>query len=149
AAQADAHARPAELDQQAARRQRVLADMAGVDRADSAGDHDRLVISAPRAVDVLFVAAEVAEQVRPAELVVEGGAADRAVDHDVERRCDMSGTSIRPGRFASVDFPGLFEARNAQVRYGEAGQAKARPRPAASGALVADLPARPGCRAGK
>ncbi len=64
------------------------------DRAEAAGDHDRLVIAAPLAADVLLVDAEVAAQVRPAEFVVERGAAERAVDHDLQRARDVAGLAV-------------------------------------------------------
>ena len=54
----------------------------------AAGNHDRLVIAAHRAGHVLLVDAEVAAQVGAAEFVVERGAAERALDHDLERRGD-------------------------------------------------------------
>ena len=65
---------------------------AGADVAEAAREHDRLVVAAhlaPAAVDLELEGAEVAERGGPAELVVERGAAERAVDHDVERasRC--------------------------------------------------------------
>ena len=47
AAHADAHARPAELDQQRAGRELDLVRLRRGDRAQAAGDHDRLVIAAP------------------------------------------------------------------------------------------------------
>ncbi len=48
-----------------------------------------------------------------------------------------------------IDFPCAFGARNAQVGHGEARQTCLGFRPAAGGALVADLAARPGGRTGK
>src|SRR6185295_15797917 len=62
----------------------------------------------------LLEAAEVAADVRPAEFVVEGGTADRPLDHDVERRDDALGFAqfFRKRRL----FPRLQEARDAQVR---------------------------------
>ena len=95
AAHADAHARAADLDQQRAFRQIVLVRVLIRDVADAAGDHDRLVIAAHETRDVLLVGAEIAAQVRPAEFVVERGAAERAVDHDLQRRRDAVRTAIR------------------------------------------------------
>jgi hypothetical protein len=85
AAHADAHARPADLDQQRARRQVHLVRVLIGDIADAARDHDRLVIAAHAPRDVLLVSAEIAAEVRPAEFVVECRRADRAVDHDLQR----------------------------------------------------------------
>ena len=92
AAEADQHGGAAEHDQGRARRDLRLGDVRRADVADPAGQHDRLVVAAD---DValglghgLLEGAEVAQDRGPAELVVEGGAADRALEHDVERRRD-------------------------------------------------------------
>ena len=87
-----------------------------------------------------FEGPEIAQQVRPAEFIVEGGAAQRPLDHDGEWRG-------QGGRTAVGGLPGLFPAGNAQVRDGEAGQAVARGAAAAGGALVTDLAAASGGRA--
>ena len=84
-----------------------------------------------------FEGPEIAQQVRAAELVVEGSAAQRPLDHDRERRG-------QGGRTAVGRLPGLFPAGNAQVRDREAGQAVARGATAAGGALVTDLAAAAG-----
>ena len=68
---ADQHAGAAKLDQQRARREDLLVGMRGVDVADSAGQHDRLVVAAQHPAYLRLERAEVAAQVRPAELVVE------------------------------------------------------------------------------
>ena len=88
AAEADAHAGAAEDDQEAAGGRHVLLRLVVADVADAAGEHDRLVVAVARAANVGFERAEVAEDVRTAELVVEGGAAERAFRHDRERRGD-------------------------------------------------------------
>src|SRR5690606_39628799 len=88
------------------------------------------------------LAAEVAVDVRPAELVVERRRAVRSLDHDVQRRDDALGLAV-------VLFPGLLEAGDAQVGDGEAAQARLRPGAAAGRALVADLAAGTGGRAGE
>ena len=77
AAHADPHARPAQLQQQRAGRELDLVRLRSGDRPEAAGDHDRLVIAAPLAADRLLVDAEVAAEIGPPELVVEGGAAER------------------------------------------------------------------------
>ena len=88
------------------------------DVTHAAGEHDRLVIApyflATRRVDRLFEGTEVAGQRRTAEFVVERGAAQRALDHDVQRRDDALGLAVRL-------LPGLLEAGNVQVGYGETG----------------------------
>ncbi len=134
AAQTDPHAGATELDQQRIVGQRALVRIASGDVADAAGNHDRLVIAAHLARDLLLERAEVAEQVRPSEFVVERCAADRAVEHDVQRRCDAV-------RLAVVDFPRLRQPGNTQVRHGKSGQARLRLRAYAGRALVADFAA--------
>ena len=90
---------------------------AGVDAAQAARDHDGLVIAPARVAGGLLEAAEIAQQVGTAEFVVEGGAADGAVDHDGQRRGDAVRQAVMVG------FPGLRRIRKAQVRHGEVGQA--------------------------
>ena len=60
--------------------------------------------------------AEVAVDIGPAELVVERGAAQRTLDHDVERRDDPAGLAV-------FLLPRLDRAGQLEVRDGEAGQA--------------------------
>jgi hypothetical protein len=143
AAHADAHARPAQLHQQRAGREGQLVRLPGVDAAQPAGDHDRLVVAAPHAGHVLLEDAEVAAQVGPAELVVEGRAAERALGHDLQRAGDVRRLADR------VALPGLIGARQVQVAHRKAGQARLGPRAAAGGAFVADLAAGAGGRPGK
>jgi hypothetical protein len=95
AAEADQHAGAAELDEQRADREGfILERLLGLDAAQAAGDHDRLVVAAHRAGDVLLVGAEIAGQVRAAEFVVERSGADRAFEHDVERRGDARRAAV-------------------------------------------------------
>ena len=146
AAEADQQAGAAELDEEDAGRELFrLEALVGGDRAEAAGDHDRLVVAAHagRSVGVgdrLLVGAEVAGEVRPAEFVVEGGGADRAFEHDVERRGDARRLAVGH----RVGFPGLQRARDLQVGDRKPAQAGLRLRAAAGGALVADLAARAG-----
>ena len=80
--------------------------------AEAAGDHDGLVITAHAATGIpmrrLLEGPEIAADVRPAEFIVERGAADRAVDHDVERRDDAIGFAQRRTRRL---LPRLLETR--------------------------------------
>src|SRR5688572_29120190 len=108
--------------------------------AHAARDHDGLVITTRAVLRItragLLEAAEIAADVRPAEFIVERRAADRALDHDVERGDDAI-------RLAQVFrnralFPRLLEARNAQVRHRESGQSGFRLGTAPGGAFVAD-----------
>src|SRR5690606_7024735 len=89
---------------------------------------------AARGADRLLEGAEVAVQVGAAELVVEGGTAQRALDHDVQGADDAL-------RLAVGLLPGLLEAGDVQVGDGEAGQAGLGLGAAAGGPLVADLAA--------
>ena len=57
--------------------------------AEATGNHDRLVVAAHQ-IDAALRAAllehpEISADVRPAKFIVEGGRADRALDHDLER----------------------------------------------------------------
>jgi hypothetical protein len=99
--------------------------------------------------DVLFVGAEVAAQYRTAEFIAERGAAERAFDHDLQRRGDAVRLAVGRLRAASADRRGdvgafsqaLHGVRQHQVRHREAGQAGLRLGAAAGRALVADLAA--------
>jgi hypothetical protein len=127
------------------------------DVAEAARDHDRLVIAVHLPADVLLVHAEIAAEVRTAEFVVERGAAERAVDHDLQRRRDAVRAAVRAVRFVRVAlgnrlrrvaivFPRLAGIGQIEVRYGEAREARLRARTAAGRAFVADLAARAGRR---
>ena len=135
AAQADEQTGAAELDQQRAGLEGLLVDMAFLHVADTAGQHDRLVITAHLAIRRAHLeAAEIAGQIRAAEFVVECGRADRPVEHDLQRRNDAA-------RFAVFRFPGLLEAGNAQIGNSETGQAGLGLGTLADRTLVADLAA--------
>jgi len=116
AAHADQHARAANLDQQRAVRQIVLLDVNGADIAQTARDHDRLVIAATLTSHVFFKGAEVAGQVRTAKFVVERSRANRAFDHDVERGRDAIRLAVLRV------FPRLHRAWQIQVGNGKARQ---------------------------
>ena len=96
AAHADEHPGAAELDEQGARRDLALVGVAGAHVAHPARDHDRLVVAAHDAGHLLLVGAEVAGEVGPPELVVEGGGADRPLGHDREGRGDPVGARLLP-----------------------------------------------------
>ena len=143
ATETDRHARAAELHQSCTIGDIGLERLIGADVAQAARDHDRFVEAAHAAADHLLVGAEIAGQIGTAELVVERGTADRPLDHDVERGHDAVGLATEAG------LPGLPVAGNAQVRCGEAGQAGLGSRAASGCALIADLAAGAGRRAGK
>ena len=151
AAEADAHAGAAEDDQEAAGGRHVLLRLVVADVADAAGEHDRLVVAVARAADVGFERAEVAEDVRTAELVVEGGAAERAFRHDRERRGDAGRGAVLGIRLftrhrVGVVFKTLRKFRQVEVRGREAAQAGLRTSTAARRTFVADFAA--GARGG-
>ena len=116
AAQTDEHARAAQLDEQCAFRQIVLVGVFGFDAAQTARQHDGLVIAAHFAVDLLFEGAEVASEVRTTEFIVECRATEWAVDHDLQRGRDT--TRLADG----VGFPRLYETGDVQVGDGETGE---------------------------
>ncbi len=134
AADADAHARTAQLHDQPADGRLLLVHLLRDDVAHAAGQHDRLVIAAHPAADGLLVGAEETSQVGPAELVVEGRRADRAVEHDVQGAHDAVRLAVGP-------LPGLRQAGQVQVRHHEAGQTRLAEGTAAGGGLVANLAA--------
>jgi hypothetical protein len=111
-AETDQHRRAAEHDDFRAGRNDRLFHVHAPHVADTARDHDGLVITtqrrARRRLCFHLERAEVAENVRPAKFVVERGCAERPFDHDVERRSDARW-------LAEVLLPRLFEAGNAQV----------------------------------
>src|SRR5690606_10665102 len=136
AAQTDQHGRAAEHDQLGTDRDFGFLDVIRADVAQTAGNHDRLVVTTDfRATGRLYgllEGAEVTGQRGTTEFVVERGAAKRAVDHDLQRRDDAT-------RLAVVFFPGLFEAGNAQVGNSEARQARLGLAATAGRAFVPDL----------
>src|SRR6185369_2505044 len=109
--------------------------------AETAGDHDGLVIAADSirkiAVRRLLESAEIAGDVGSAELVIEGGTTYRPIVHDLERRDD----AIRLAHFYRKWglFPGLQEARDAQVRYRKSSETGFGFGSATRGAFVANL----------
>ena len=110
--------------------------------AQTAGNHNRLVVAVNRAVFLRFKGAEIAQEVRAAEFVVERRAAERAVGHDVQRRGDVFG-------FVVILLPRLPETGDLQVGRGEARQTGFRARAASRCAFVADFAARARGRARK
>ncbi|KAG1087419.1 hypothetical protein G6F40_013724 [Rhizopus arrhizus] len=133
AAQADQHRRATQHDDRITGLQRDLLDLDAVDGAEATGQHDRLVVGAHQISTFgQLEAAEVAEQVRAAEFVVERGATKRAVGHDFQCRCHARVQRARR-------FPRLRQLGNAQVRDRETGQAGLRLAAAAGRTFVADL----------
>ena len=130
------------MDQQRAFGDFVFVCLLCLNAAQAAGNHNRFVVAANLTVKLLFKSAEVAQEVRAAEFVVERRAADGAFNHDVQRRGNVF-------RLAVVLFPRLFEVGDVEVGDGKAGQARFRTRTFARCAFVADFAARTRCRARK
>ena len=112
----------------------------------AAGDHDRLVV-APHFIcrqfrRLPFECPEIAAQVRSPEFVVESRSTDRPVDHDLQRRRHAV-------RMRKIRFPRLWIAGDAQVRHGISREPCLRLRAETRCALVPNLAARAGGRAGK
>ena len=162
AAEADQHGGSAEDDEFIAGVDGALLDVLGFDIAEAAGEHDGLVVAAQLRCgglgagvsglgagswregggNFLFEGAEVAVDGGAAEFVVEGGAAKRAFDHDVEGGDDAV-------RFSVVLFPRLDGAGEAEIGDGEANETGFRFSTAAGGAFVADFAAGAGGGAGE
>ena len=134
AAEADQHRRTAQHDDRIAGAQRQLAHLLAIHRAQAAGKHDRLVVGTDQARlrGRQFETAEIAGQVGTAKFVVEGGAAERAVHHDLEG-----------GGHARIELarllPRLRQRRDAQVRHRKTGEADLGLAAPSGRALVADL----------
>ena len=136
-AHANTHAGATKLDQQCAGWKQYLFGQPRVNRAQTACDHDGLVVTPALAAGSLFEFPEVTRQIRPAKFVVESGAAQRAIRHDLQRAGNMLGFAIvlAFGRKQS----GHREPRQTRLGFG-----------AAPGrAFVPDLAARTGGRTGK
>ena len=112
------------------------------DVAHAAGEHDGLVVAPVFPGGLLLEGAEEAAELRAAELVAEGGAADGAFQHDAE------GGGEAFGAFGVGLFPGLAEAGDLEVADAEAADAGLGAAADAGGAFVADLAADAGGRAG-
>ena len=144
-AQADQHGRAAQDNQVCARAVVALGDMFFADIAVTAGNHDGLVVPAhlvaPHAGDGHLKTAEVTADIGAAEFVVEGGAADRPLQHDVQGGHDPPGPAVVP-------LPGLRQAGNVQVGHGKPRQPHFRLGAPAHRTLVANLAAGAGAGAG-
>ena len=163
AAHANAHARSAQLNQQAARRKFNLVRLGGVNHPQAAGNHDGLVITALHPVcaagHTLLVFPKVAQQIGPPKLVVKRRAAQGAFDHDLQGAGDVLGLAVANGGQANwgqipISRIFVFSIINWNLTPincgdGKAGQAGFGLGAAPGGAFVADLAARAGGRAGE
>ncbi len=114
-----------------------------VDTTQATGNHNRLVIAPTDVAGSLLVAAEIAQQIRAAELIVECGAAQGAFNHDVQR----TGNALGPAM--GVLLPGLGCVVEVQMRNGKPGQARLGLGTAACGPFIANFASCAGCRAGE
>ena len=115
----------------------------GVNDTQATGNHDRLVVAAllllrqpgsalceQPVMQTLLVFPEIAEQIRTAELVVEGGTAERAVQHDLQGAANVLWLAV--GQWAGGLIP-------VDPGHRKAGQTGFGARAAARGAFVAYL----------
>ena len=123
--EANAHARPTQLNQQRPHWNARLVHLLVGDDPHPAREHDGLVIAPVAVAVVQFETSKVARQVWSTELIVECGSTEWALDHDRQRRGHSRGLMWRFGKI--------------QVRDRKACEARARLGPAARGALVSNL----------
>ena len=147
AAQSDQHRWPAEHDHRVAGLEPEFLDLDAIHGAETTGQHDRLVVGTRQRGFALrrcgqLETAEVAEQIGAAELVVERGSAQRAIQHDLQRTCHARIEH-------ALALPRLRQGRDAQVRDAESAQAGLGLAAPAGGPFVADLAAAAGRGAGK
>ena len=135
----------ADLDDPGTGGNRLLLDVAAVDRSHAAGEHDRLVVAPEAAVGLNLKGAEEAGQLRTPKLVAEACAADRTVDHDVERRRETR----REGLVGRLLLPCALCAGEAEVGDHETGKTGLAAAAGAGGAFVADFAADAGRSAGE
>ena len=108
ATQADQHGRSAQLNNQRARWNFTFMDMAGINIAHAASQHDRLMIAAKITLNLLLIGTEIAADIGTAKLVIECRRTNRTIDHDIQSRCNAF-------RFAELLLPRLLKTRNLQV----------------------------------
>jgi len=134
----DQHGWPTQQDQSRANRHLALERVLSTYVPQAPGQHDWLVVAARAASTfaghLRLKGAEVAQNVRPPEFVVECGSADRPFEHDLERRGD-------PQRAAYAALPGLNESGNLKIGDRESNQARLGFGPKAGGAFIAQFAA--------
>src|SRR5690606_36111603 len=82
------HAGTAQLNQQGAHWQRIFVSQAIVNRTQTTGNHDGLVVAPALIASRLFKSTEVTQQVGTTKFVIEGSTTNRAFNHDVQRAGD-------------------------------------------------------------
>ena len=79
------------MNQQRAGREQNFFGQPGVNRADTARNHDGLVVAPALAGNGLLVFPEIAVQIGPAKFVVESCTTQRTFRHDLQRTGDVFG----------------------------------------------------------
>ena len=112
-AHADAHARPTELDQQAACGKLDLVSLCRINHTQATSNHDGLVVAALLVLERgvthrlvghrLLVFAKVTQQIGAAKLVVERRAAQGALDHDLQRAGNVRGLAVTNWVLTPID----------------------------------------------
>ena len=135
AAETDAHGGTTDLNDKRADLNGLLLNLAVADRAHTAREHDRLMVTAQFARDFAFVRTEETAKLRTAEFIAERRAADRTFGHDLERRRETS------REIGKNTLPRLREAGDAEVGNHKAADTRAGARTRASRSFVADFTA--------
>ena len=112
------------------------------DVAKTAGDHNRLVVAPDALGRGGLKATKIAGQIWASELIVERGGANRALDHDLQRRDDAVGAPV-------VQFPGAGLTGNLQMGHRKSNQSGLGTGAATHGPLIADFAAGTGAGSGK
>ncbi len=142
-AETDLHGRTAELDDQRGGWNLFLRDMLALEVPHAASGHDGLVITAVYIVVYGFQGAEKSAELWPAKFVAEGGSADGAFDHDVERAGHAAGV------FGNGLFPGKCIAGYVEVGDHEGGESCLGSSPNTGGSFIANFPTDAGGGSGK
>ena len=106
----------------------------GINRSQTARNHDGFVVTALHTADFLLVFAEVAEQIRATKFVIERRAPEWAFDHDLQGAGDVFG-------LADCAAPEFGNAESGQSGFGF--------RTASGCAFIPNLAARARCRTGE
>ena len=112
------------------------------DVAKTAGDHNGLVVAPDALSRGGLKATKIAGQIRASELIVERGGANRALNHDLQRRDDAVGAPV-------VQLPGAGLTGDFQMGHRKSNQSRLGTGAAPHGPLIADFTARTGAGSGK
>jgi len=133
ATHANFHSGAAELDEQRTGGEFDLFRLPGINHAQTARDHDGLVVAALHTGHGLLVLAEVAQQVGPAKFVVERGPTQWAFGHDLQRAGNVFGLAA-----------GLVRQTAPEFGHGKTREARLGPGAAPGGSFVTNLATRTG-----